>query len=106
MELHIQKCQHCGSRELRNILVRSEQQKVFVQCRHCSQLVARYLLGNGGYYHAGKDFESFLRSIERDQGTTSGRNLHAEYTELSQKIEDEFKQVVEQANTRYDGLLP
>lgn len=106
MELHIQKCQKCGSRDLRNILVRSENQKVFVQCRHCDSLVARYILANGGYYHEGKDFESFLRSIERDQGTSSGRDLQSLFNEVRQNVALEFEETLHKAEERYGELLP
>lgn len=103
MELHIQKCQHCGSRELRNILVRDEGQKVFVQCRACDKLVARYTLSPGGYFHAGKGFESFLRSIERDEGTTSGRDIDELFTHVEEKVRQEFDEIQTRINDKYRG---
>ncbi|VUD69121.1 hypothetical protein TDB9533_04487 [Thalassocella blandensis] len=106
MELHIQKCQQCGSHHQRNILVRSEEQKVFVQCRDCKSLVARYILASGGYYHEGKDFESFLRSIERDQGTTSGRDLQTLFEEVQQSVAQEFEDTIKKAGERYGEQLP
>lgn len=106
MEIKIQRCQNCGSRDLRNILVRDESQKVIVQCRNCDALVARYILSTGGYYHAGKDFESFLRSIERDGGASSARDLHTEFDEVKHTVEGEFDQVQAELNERYDGEVP
>lgn len=106
MELHIQKCQNCGSRELRNILVRDEDQKVFVQCRSCGSLVARYVLSAGGYFHAGKGFESFLRSIERDGDLSSSRDVDDQFRNLEESTESEFKEVVELINEKYNNDLP
>ena len=44
MEVHRQRCQSCGSRDMRNVLVRqpNEPQTVFVRCVECGELVARY----------------------------------------------------------------
>ena len=107
MEVKIQKCHQCGSRNLRNILVRDEHQKVFVQCRDCENLVARYVLANGGYYHAGKDFESFLRSIERDGGASSARDLHEQYDQLKEQSQREFEELLDNAlANRYGDKLP
>ena len=106
MEIHIQKCQKCGSRDLRNILVRDEQQKVFVQCRQCDALVARYILESGGYYHSGKDVESFLRSIERDGGLTSARDLMADFEQLEASAKEEFKTLLTTLTDKYGDTLP
>ena len=106
MEIHIQKCQRCGSRRMRNILVRDEEQKVFVQCRDCDSLVARYILTVGGYYHAGKDFESFLRSMERDGESSSGRDIQSLFEEVKNDTEQEFSQLDEQLIARYGDKLP
>ena len=106
MEIHIQKCQHCGSRSLRNILVRDEAQKVFVQCRDCDQLVARYILAPSGYYHAGKEFESFLRSIERDGGLSSAKDLQKSYEDVKKNSEEEFSEVLKRVGERYGEDLP
>lgn len=106
MELHIQKCQQCGSRDLRNILVRDEQQKVFVQCRHCDKLVARYILSAGGYFHAGKDFESFLRSIERDQSGTSGRDMNEWFHRVEDTAEKEFTSLIKNLREKYHDPIP
>ena len=106
MELHIQKCQSCGSRNLRNILVRDEAQKVFVQCRECDELVARYVLAVGGYYHAGKAFESFLRSLERDGGASSGKDLQTLFDQTLSSTVKEFEDVKDLMHDRYADGIP
>ena len=103
MEIKIQRCQNCGSRNLRNILVRDEDQKVFVQCRDCESLVARYVLEDRGYYHAGKDFESFLRSIERTSGASSGRDIHIEFEETKVDTKKQFAEVSSYLTNKYKG---
>ncbi|WP_370978175.1 hypothetical protein [Agaribacterium sp. ZY112] len=106
MEIHIQKCQKCNGRNLRNILVRDEEQKVFVQCRDCEALVARYILSSGGYFHAGKGFESFLRSIERDGGLTSARNIDELYNDAEASAVKEFNELESTLEEKYQGKLP
>lgn len=106
MELHIQKCQACGSRSLRNILFRGENQKVFVQCRDCEALVARYILSSGGYFHAGKGFQSFLRSIERDGGLTSVRDVDTLFHDVEESVDQEFEEVLKLAAEKYHSKLP
>ncbi len=106
MELHIQKCQTCGSRNLRNILVRDEEQKVFVQCRDCESLVARYILNSGGYFHAGKGFESFLRSIERDGAISSARNIDEWFHSVEDSANREFEKIIDLANIKYGDEIP
>lgn len=106
MELHIQKCQKCGSRSVRNILVRDEQQKVFVQCRNCHELVARYILASGGYYHAGKGFESFLRSIERDGTFSSGRGIDKWFQDVEATSNEEFENLKTLLNEKYGKNIP
>lgn len=102
MELHIQKCQRCESRTLRNILVRDEDQKVYVQCCDCKHLVARYVLSTEGYFHSGKEFESFLRSVERDGGYSSAKNLQELFENQKEQIEKEFVVVRQQIKDKYD----
>lgn len=77
MEIHIQKCQKCGSNNLKNILAREtgEPEKVFVQCHDCEEFVARYTIAPLGYYHHGKGFDSFLRSFNRSAEFMSGRRI-------------------------------
>lgn len=106
MEFHVQKCQQCGSRDLRNILVRDEQQKVFVQCRGCDQLVARYILTSGGYFHAGKGFESFLRSIERDGAIASGRDIDDWFQSVEEGAKEEFSEIIAKLNEKHQGKIP
>lgn len=82
MEVHRQTCQNCGSRKLRNLLVRAsgEPDKVFVQCHECQNLVARYIISHDGYYHHGKGFESYLRGLTRGSGEMmSGKHLKKEF---------------------------
>ncbi len=105
MELHLQKCQRCQSRKLRNILVRDEDQKVYVQCCKCHHLVARYVLSTEGYYHSGKEFESFLRSVERDGGYSSGKNLQERFQNQKEKIEKEFLEINEKVKEKYGGNI-
>jgi len=107
MEVHIQKCQHCRSRNLRNILFRDQDQKVFVQCRDCGELVARYNLAKGGYFHAGKGFESFLRSLERDGGdTVSAKDLNESFEELEKSVDEEYAQLQKLLAEAYGKELP
>ncbi len=62
MDVKRQTCQACGSRDVRNIIVREgrEDQLIFVRCAKCKELVARYQLKD--YYHHGKGIESYLRA--------------------------------------------
>ena len=107
MDVLIQKCQKCGSRSLRNILSREATQNVYVQCRDCDELVARYVLSSDqGYFHAGRGFESFLRSMERGGGYVSGRDLQEKFEELSSNAQSEFESVLEQAKEKYKENLP
>jgi hypothetical protein len=106
MELHVQKCQACQSRDLRNVLVRDEKQYVYVQCRDCGEFVARYILASGGYFHAGKGYESFLRSIERDGGITSARESTLSFESTEQEALKEFDQVKEWMQDKYGDKLP
>jgi hypothetical protein len=106
MELHIQKCQHCGSRNLRNILSRQLEQRVYVQCRDCKQLVARYVLAKGGYHHVGKGFESFLRSVERDGGFSSARSIQSDFDSLEQSVKEEFDALLSDTKEKYGDDMP
>ncbi|ARU55626.1 MAG: hypothetical protein MI864_10240 [Pseudomonadales bacterium] len=107
MELHIQKCQQCGSRNLRNILVNDESQKVYVQCRDCEQLVARYLVKPAGYFHAGKDYESFVRSLQSAGGLeTLGRDIKQLYEETKANAQSEFETVIAATQDKYSDSLP
>ena len=94
MEIHRQTCQKCGSRKLRNILVRADgsPDKVFVQCRGCKDLVARYIIAQQGYYHHGKGFESYLRGLNRGGYFESGKDMQAQFEEARTRITDERKE--------------
>jgi len=93
MEVHRQRCQHCGSLDLCNILRRLEGRPtaVFVRCSQCHELVARYELSS--YYHHGKGFESWLRS----RGKT--------YGESGRSVLEDFNQVQKQAVEGYHDVL-
>lgn len=77
MEIHIQQCQSCGSDTMKNIIYREpgEPDRIIVQCSDCEHFVASYVLAPLGYYHHGKGFESFLRSLNRSGEFMSGRKL-------------------------------
>ncbi|SMF30440.1 hypothetical protein SAMN02745866_01974 [Alteromonadaceae bacterium Bs31] len=106
MEIKIQKCQVCKSRDLRNILVRDEIQKVYVQCRACGELVARYMLSKGGYFHAGRGFESFLRSHEREGDMDSARTLSTAFEDMEENIEKEFTNLKGMMKDIFGDTLP
>lgn len=77
MEIHIQQCQECGSEKLKNIILREsgEPDRIIVQCHDCEHFVASYVLAPMGYYHHGKGFESFLKSLHRSGEFMSGRKV-------------------------------
>jgi hypothetical protein len=81
MEVYRQTCQVCGSRVLRNHLVREggETDRVVVQCAECHKLVAVYTLASRGYYHHEKGYVSYLRSLSRAGGAVSGKALKEEF---------------------------
>ncbi|OGG98873.1 MAG: hypothetical protein A2600_09165 [Candidatus Lambdaproteobacteria bacterium RIFOXYD1_FULL_56_27] len=96
MEVHRQTCQLCGSHKMRNILAREngEPDKVFVQCADCHELVARYSLGRGGYFHAHKGFESYLRSMSRSGEMMSSKNIQADYQAIEEAARFRFKEIM------------
>lgn len=106
MEVHIQKCQACGSRNLRNILQRDRDQRVYVQCRECNKLVARYIVSPAGYFHAGKDYESFLRSVARHPDMLSGRDISEWFEEVESNSQAEFDLLLDKAVSKYGDDLP
>lgn len=106
MEVHIQRCQNCESRNLRNILAREEVQRVYVQCRECEHLVARYVIAPGGYFHEGKDYESFLRTMMLDGGFSSGRDLQAHFQEVSEQANRGFNETLNRVKKKYGDELP
>jgi DNA-directed RNA polymerase subunit RPC12/RpoP len=106
MDVYIQKCQQCGSRNLRNVLARDDAQRVYVQCRDCQSLVARYVIAPGGYFHAGKDYESFLRAMMLDSGFSSGRDLNAVFQEVAESSQSGFEDAIACAQKKYGEELP
>lgn len=106
MDVYIQQCQNCGSRNLRNILARDYAQRVYVQCRDCGEFVARYVVATGGYFHNGKDYESFIRTMMLDSGFSSGRDLKQVYQEVSENSAQEFEEAVERSKKKYGDELP
>ncbi len=102
MELHIQQCQRCGCRDLRNILVREpgENDAVYVQCTQCDSFVASYLISPMGYYHDEKGYESFLRSLQRSGEYMSGRNLGQLYEHRVERERKKFSQVIDALKKR------
>lgn len=95
MELHIQRCQFCSSRNMKNILTRSPGQsdKVYVQCQDCGAFVASYQIAPMGYYHHGKGYDSFLRSLHRGGEFMSGRSVQQMYLDRKEDEEDGFEEV-------------
>lgn len=82
---------------MRNILAREpgEPDKVFVQCCDCQQLVARYVIGQGGYYHHGKGFESYIRGLSRSGESMSAKNVKNEFETIKTKVLEKFEKVLE-----------
>lgn len=106
MDVHIQRCQNCGSTTTRNILARDDAQRVYVQCRSCGELVARYILAQGGYYHNGKDYESFLRTLMLDGGFSSGRDMQALFEEVKAHSAKGFEKACEEVRKKYGENPP
>lgn len=96
MEVHRQTCQNCSSRNMKNILVREpgEPDKVFVQCRYCKQLVARYEIGQGGYFHHGKGFESYIQGLSRSGEAMSGKNIKNDFENIKTKVLKAYEKVL------------
>lgn len=94
MEIHRQQCQHCGSRDVRNILVRETEAPTtaYVRCLGCKQLVARYRLS--GYYHHGKGIESYLRSMAGADAGESGRDDLAEFQRIQAEAERGYEEAI------------
>ncbi len=97
MEIHRQTCQLCGSKQMRDLIVREpgEPDKVFVQCDQCKEMVARYVIAPNGYFHAHKNFESYLRGIHRGGDVMSGRSIQAEYEKTQEICENRFRELKE-----------
>ncbi len=86
MEIHRQTCQNCGSRHMRNIILRDHEEVIYLQCDECGKPVARYLLASGGYFHFGKGYESFLREMQRSGGFPSGKGLVNRFKTLEEEL--------------------
>jgi len=97
MEIRIQKCQHCNSTNLKNILYREsgEPDRVYVQCHDCQTFVASYVISPMGYYHNEKGYESFLRGVLRSGEFMSGRRLKRLFLERSEGEKAAFEDVIE-----------
>ena len=96
MEVHRQTCQACGSRSLRNLLVRDhgKNDRVFVECNDCHELVARYIISPNGYYHHGKGYESYLRGLMRSGGEQmSGKNMQTQFKEVQEDCLEMYDKV-------------
>ena len=82
---------------MRNILVRnSDHDAVYVQCMSCRQPVARYVLAPRGYFHYGKEVESFLRMLQRAGDLSSARDLKADFEAIKKECEEKFDEVLKQ----------
>ncbi|MEM9364372.1 MAG: hypothetical protein AAGD07_00145 [Planctomycetota bacterium] len=97
MEVHRQRCQTCGSMEVRNILVRDSVQSVYVRCAACGELVARYELKD--YYHHGKGIESYLRAHGAKSGD-SGRTWLRDFNASQKKAEEGYQAALEELKRR------
>ncbi len=95
MEVHRQTCQNCQSRELHNILKREpgESDKVYVQCARCGEMVSRYIIAQGGYYHHGKGFESYLRGLNRGGAYESAKEILGDFGKIQNVCLAEFEEI-------------
>jgi hypothetical protein len=102
MEVHRQTCQKCGCIEMVNILGRAvgESDKVYVQCNNCKELVARYIIAQGGYYHHGRGFESYLQSLNRGGFYESTKDMQVDFEQLKEKCEMEYKEIVSEIDKK------
>ncbi len=96
MECHRLTCQACGSRRMNTVLLRDADEKLVVICADCHEFVARWLLSSHGYYHEGKSFDSYLRSLERAGEAPTGRNLQAHFERLQKEARSDFKLALKQ----------
>ena len=103
MDVHRQQCQACGSRDVRNILVREEGQamRVYVRCGGCQALVAQYTLRS--YYHHGKGVESFLKSAGPGS-EESGRHLLDTFQKARDQAVEGYERALKELQTRGKDL--
>lgn len=97
MEIHIQKCQKCGSTHLRNIIYREsgDADRIYAQCHDCQEFVASYVIAPLGYYHNGKGFESFLRGVNRSGEFMSGRRVNQLFLNRTEEEQAAFDEVIQ-----------
>ena len=95
MEVHRQRCQKCGSIDVRNILFRNTNQPtvVYVRCGQCKELVASYQLS--GYYHHGKGIESYLKG-QGVAAADSGRQWLAEFNRVQEDALTGFEEALQE----------
>lgn len=108
MEVHVQQCQFCESRQVRDILVREEGEpdRVFVQCQKCDAFVASYVIAPLGYYHHGKGFESFLRGIYRSGEFMSGRRVKEKFQHRKDKEQERFGKALDALAQKEEETKP
>jgi hypothetical protein len=82
---------------MRNILLREpgKNDKVIVECTDCKELVARYIIAKGGYYHHARGYESYLRGLTRDGNFMNAKIMENEYLEIKEECEQEFSNVID-----------
>jgi hypothetical protein len=102
MVIHIQKCQNCGSTNLKNIILREsgEPDRIYAQCHDCQEFVASYVISPLGYYNNGKGYESFLRGIHRSGEFMSGRNIKKLFLDRRDGEERAFTKVIEELKNK------
>ena len=94
MQVHRQRCQKCGSIDLRNLISRDSGQaaKIYVRCAKCRELVAFYELSR--YYHHGKGIESYLRA-HGVGAADSARTWMAEFERLQNEAIGGYEEALE-----------
>ena len=102
MEIHVQKCQQCGSDKLKNIIYREsgEPDRIYAQCHECQKFVASYVIAPLGYYHNGKGYESFLQGVKRSGEFMSGRKVAQLFQDRKDGEQASFDEVIEKLKLR------
>ena len=102
MEIHVQKCQKCGSTNLKNIIYREsgEPDRIYVQCNDCQDFVASYVIAPLGYYHNGKGYESFLRGVSRSGEFMSGRRVKQLFLNRKNDEQAAFDEVIKKLHNK------
>jgi ribosomal protein L32 len=118
MDIRLQKCEACGSTDMRNYVVRDEEHPptVYARCIDCGELVAAYTL-SGCYFHH-KGIDSWLRTMSRGQFESGRRLLQmfeevregaiAGFADLLSKLDEDEKPVPEfqHDSTRLPPVTP